>query len=104
MKSVAIMCDKGYQHLPWGLTKDGSGLFATAQERNYPELFCTRVAKQAAKDLGVVKIKAEKVDCSHNTAAGRQPRKEFNDLIPEYKQRIEFKGATPLEVSNVNSR
>eukprot|EP00973_Karenia_brevis_P082864 11489663-Karenia_brevis.AAC.1 len=43
LSSLAIMCDKSHTHKPWGLMTDKSG-FATAEERQYPALFCARLA------------------------------------------------------------
>eukprot|EP00973_Karenia_brevis_P064985 9024261-Karenia_brevis.AAC.1 len=43
LTSLALMCDKSHSHKPWGLIGDGMG-FATAEERQYPLLFCARLA------------------------------------------------------------
>ena len=48
LSPLAVQCDGSHEHLPWGMTRDGSGTFATAGERNYPDLLCRRVARRAA--------------------------------------------------------
>ena len=101
---LSLMCDRGHTHLLWGLAKDGSGLFATAQERNYPKIFCKRIAQKIAKDLGVVKKpKHVSGDPGTKVSAGVQPRKNFIDLIPEFSSTTEFDSATADEIAKAKN-
>ena len=40
---MALACDGKHEHLPWGILRGSQAHFATACERNYPELFCRRL-------------------------------------------------------------
>ena len=104
LSCMAIMCDGSHSHLPWGLAKDETGLFATAQERNYPELFCKRIAARAARDLAVVRVKAPRGDPQSKSSAGVQPRRGFGDLIAEFKHVTRFEGALASEVRKAKSK
>ena len=57
LESMCLMCDGSHKHKPWGLLRQGGQVFATAGERNYPELLCKRVAKQAGIAVGVTGTK-----------------------------------------------
>ena len=47
LKSLEARCDGGHSHLPWGAQMAGSNFlgFATAEEAEYPQVFCEKVAK-----------------------------------------------------------
>ena len=87
LSTMAIECDGSHVHLPWGLTKEG--VFATAEERNYPVPFCKAIAKVCAETFKVEAAqKNQKVDDKGDkVAAGVQPRRVFDDLVPEFKVR-----------------
>ena len=106
LDELSIMCDKSHTHKPWGYTKTPGTLWATAEERNYPRTFCKRIAKIFAKAL----IKPKKARLHSEIAtdraeeqvrAGKQPRRNFNDLIPEFSNVVNFKGATQKQMDDV---
>ena len=82
---LAVMCDMSHSHKPWGSLGDGSG-WATGPERNYPKLFCRRIAKIAAEHCKVVPRTKESKEVNRvKIAAGIQPRQIRSDLIAEFK-------------------
>ena len=100
------MCDGNHTHKPWGLTKTPGTLWATAEERNYPRTFCKRVAKIYAKALIAPKKAQSQSEATTERAeeqvrAGKQPRRNFNDLIPEFSVVLNFKGATQKQMDEV---
>eukprot|EP00973_Karenia_brevis_P033630 4637100-Karenia_brevis.AAC.1 len=71
------MCDKSHDHKPWGLMGSSVG-FATAEERQYPDLFCARMAS-------LVKSQFAPSAPVGNLSALRQPRRNHQCLIPCWK-------------------
>ena len=89
------------EHLPWGLTHDNGVAFATALERNYPQLLRKGVAKSAAiaahaKPLPKHGSTTDKVE--HMEA---QPRRSHNALISEYKEITTFADVSPDSVTAI---
>eukprot|EP00973_Karenia_brevis_P075744 10525023-Karenia_brevis.AAC.1 len=80
------MCDKSHQHKRWGFSKKEGG-FATAEERQYPELFCARLAKLVKQQL------APEVPAQVK-AAMRQPRRSPEALVAEWcwLRELDFQG------------
>ena len=85
-------------HAPWGVLRTANGGFATAEERNYPKLFCRRIARQAARNLGVEKALVERRSVVHRIGAGLQPRRDHKDLVPEFKEVKEFEEAADSQI------
>eukprot|EP00973_Karenia_brevis_P058020 8077296-Karenia_brevis.AAC.1 len=50
MSSLALSCDGNHQHLPWGFIRGGGDqrVFATAEEKRYPFVLCSRMARLVA--------------------------------------------------------
>ena len=92
--SLALRCDGGHAHKPWGLTFEKGCIFATALERNYPHLLCRRIAAIVAKTFSVAKpeerMQTEKV------SAALQPKKRHKPLVPEYS-RVEWSNLLPTD-------
>ena len=105
LEELAVMCDHSHTHKPWGLTKTPGTLWATAEERNYPRTFCKRVAKIFQRALkpnkGKKAVKQPKTTLPEKTWAGSQPRRNFNDLVPEFKEVLAFTGATEEQMKMV---
>ena len=80
LSELEIMCDNKCVHKPWGLLRDGSA-FATAEERRYPALLCSRLAKIFAKVAGV-KRKRSNLEPSEAIASNKQPRRGQPELVP----------------------
>jgi hypothetical protein len=109
LSSMGLTCDGSHEHAPWGTTRDDSGTFATAEERNYPAEFCKKVAAQAALDLKITKPKVKiarqgRDDDKGKEWAGIQPRRDKRDLVPEYKEIRTFRGATAKHISNLEKK
>ena len=94
LSPMAVMCDRSHEHKPWGFLRV-TRLFATAEERNYPKLFCKRIAKAAALAANIPKKRKVLEDQEQKLGAAKQPRKKFRDLILEFKVTEEV---TPLNV------
>ena len=92
LMGMSKICDGHHEHAPWGALKQGG--FATAEERNYPKVFCNRIARKAAKDLGIQKEKKVLSGVEERIGAGVQPRRAHNDLVPEYAEVLSFANAT----------
>ena len=101
LMNLSLLCDGKHTHAQWGALKKPGGGFATAEERNYPKLFCNRIARKAARDLGIQKKKKEVSGVESRIGAGIQPRRAHNDLVPEFAQVKTFTGATDEEVAKV---
>ena len=101
---LSKVCDGNHTHAPWGLLRTANGGFATAEERNYPRLFCKRIAAQAAKDLGVTKALPSEKPVQHRIEAELQPRRNHNDIVPEFKDIKMFGGATEKELEFFKSK
>ena len=102
LADLGIRCDGSHAHLPWGRTKEPGTHFATADERNYPDLLCRRIAKRVAKMVGA--DPAPKggacVDKEHNHM---QPRKGLNELVPEFKEIVAVKGCSQVEMERITA-
>ena len=83
LADMGVKCDGSHAHLPWGRTKEPGTHFATADERNYPDLLCRRIAKRVAKMVGADPPPkgGACLDKEHNHM---QPRKGMNELVPEF--------------------
>lgn len=98
LSPLAKMCDGSHQHSPWGHTQEKGTHFATAAERNYPDLLCRRMALQAAKAhrvKGPNKNEASD-DKIHHTE--QQPRRTHNEVVSEYKTVETFRGVAQDEI------
>ena len=82
LSSMELSCDNSHPHKPWGLVKESGCVFATAEERNYPDLLCKRLAANMAKHFGVSPPKQK--DQVAKVAANEQPRRRHPPLVPEY--------------------
>ena len=98
---MSKVCDGKHTHAPWGILRTAGGGFATAEERNYPKLFCRRIARKAASDLGIIKADKEKKPVEHRIGAGIQPRRNHNDLVPEFKEIKAFKEASDSQIKDL---
>lgn len=129
LSSLEQMCDKSHTHKKWGMVKEGNSIWATDQERNYPVPFCKKVAKLAAKahvtprpkrtprPLWVKSSapaepkriaphepapkKRPKVAPAVKKWSGQQSRRSTNDLVPEFKEVIEFRDASQEQVDAI---
>jgi len=103
LMKMAVMCDKNHAHKPWGSLPGGGG-FATAAERNYPLVFCQRIARIAAATFAVNSTR-NAPDEQTKTAAGKQPRRSHSDLIKEFTEVLLFHDAAAWQVERLkNSR
>ena len=83
LQVLVAVCDGNHKHLPWGVTQNGTKVrFNTAEEAEYPQLLCSRIAeaaKAAALKMGAQSvISAPKSNVKpvpfKMAAAGKQPR------------------------------
>ena len=83
---LAVKCDGGHVHLPWGLvrSKSGSLSFATVEERRYPHLLCERVATLVTAMVSPSLIQIPEL--LSNKRALVQQRRGQNIVVPEYKR------------------
>ena len=82
---LELKCDGNHEHLPWGVSAEGSAPFVTAGERNYPQTLCRRIAKRAALACGA-KARQKYVENPDKIAnLEDQPRRSQNELIAEFK-------------------
>ena len=79
LSKMEVMCDGKCVHKPWGLLRDGSA-FATAEERRYPALLCSRLSRIFARVAGV-KRKKGGTDPSDAIASNKQPRRGQPELV-----------------------
>ena len=87
LSPLAATCDHSPdEHLPWGLTRENGLAFATAAERNYPQLFCRRVAKRAALAANVKPPPKHAATADKVEHMEAQPRRTHTALISEYKE------------------
>ena len=91
--ALRVLCDGTHAHAPWGLIKQGPAtVFATAEERRYPELFCARLAALAAeRHLQPSQVGDAK------SAIQRQARRGQNLAVSEYKAVAEVSTDLPLQ-------
>lgn len=113
LKSLEARCDGGHTHLPWGAQMAGSNFlgFATAEEAEYPQVFCEKVAKALAEQVkSAPPIQARSMQMSAAQAAAKEPKKGneskakrarllpalglqpkgrvLGPLVPEFRQKI----------------
>ena len=79
LSDLELMCDGSHDHKPWGLLRDGS-TFATAEERRYLQLLCSRLASKFAKVANSTRKRSYK-DCGEAIAANKQPRRGDPELF-----------------------
>ena len=98
LSEMELLCDGKHEHLPWGLTKNG--VFATAEERNYPVQFCNTIARLAARSLGLTKLvtPAASENQPEKVYAQKQPRRGENDLVPEFGNVVVVSGEKASEL------
>lgn len=70
---LELMCDNSHTHKPWGMLRKGD-VFATAEERRYPPLLCSRLATAFAKVAKRSRKRFLPVSKAY-VAANRQPRR-----------------------------
>eukprot|EP00973_Karenia_brevis_P080766 11205237-Karenia_brevis.AAC.1 len=83
LSSLAVMCDHSHYHKPWGLDDSHEG-FASTEERQYPDLFCARLAALVKAQL------APPANPEHKVSALKQPRRRTECLIPEWRSRCTY--------------
>ena len=83
------------EHLPWGLTHENGLPFATALERNYPQLLCKRVAKRAAIAANAKPLPKHAATIDEIEHMEAQPRRSHNAQISEYKEIKTFADVSP---------
>lgn len=85
LSSMELACDNSHSHKPWGLTRENlsESPFATAEERRYPALFCSRIAACAALACGT------SLPPASGSAQGsqRQARRGFQ-IIDDFKDEV----------------
>lgn len=74
------------EHMPWGLIQENGLAFATALERNYPQLLCKRVAKRAAIAAHAKALPKHGANTDKIEHMEAQPRRSHNALMSEYKE------------------
>ena len=85
MEPLGLLCDGKHQHLPWHRCKEVGEVYATAQERCYPALFCQRLAEQVRVALRLPKKQKPLAASSLKFNGEQQPRRGIQELIPEFK-------------------
>ena len=100
LRPLALACDEKHTHKPWGFDQNKGG-FATAKERNYPKLFCSRIAALAAKSHITKPKKKIALDKPEAISAGKQPRRSHSDLITEFKEVIQFSAAASAQLASL---
>ena len=101
LQTVSILCDKNHKHKPWGIKRAPGACFATAEERNYPVLFCKKIARLAATYLLPLRKKPSSLEQEVKKWAGKQPRRAFNDLISEFRIIKKFGEADTAQLEKV---
>ena len=71
------------------------------EKRNYPRLFCKRIAKAAALSANIPKKRKLEEEQDQKVGAAKQPRKKFRDLIPEFKVTEQIE---PLNISSEDGK
>ena len=82
LSSMELTCDDSHTHKPWGLVHEAGCVFATAEERNYPDLLCKRLASKLAKTFGVAP--PQPLDQNAKVSANIQPKRRHPPLVMEY--------------------
>ena len=100
LRPLAIACDEKHTHKPWGFDQNKGGC-AIAKERNYPKLFCSRIAALAAKAHLAKPRRKVALDKPEAISAGKQPRRSHSDLIPEFKEIVKFSDATSAQLASL---
>ena len=90
LSALARQCDNSHPHRPWGILPSGD--FSTADEAEYPEVFCTRYASAASLALGSSHAMPSPSGLSNEsarTATHKQPRtSKAVVLIDEYHYQV----------------
>ena len=80
---LARDCDGCHTHAPWAVNRVGGGVsFFTAEERNYPELLCSRISALVARQFAVQPL--PKPSQEHKAAGGLQPRRGHKPVVNEF--------------------
>ena len=103
LSSLAKKCDKTHTHLPWGLITGEDSIFATSEERKYPYLFCSRLARAVAKSRCVTTDKTVEDSNAHRIFAGKQPRRGMQELIPEFSEERNLENLSLEQTANAKS-
>ena len=100
LSGMAVMCDKSHSHKPWGLTKEANSIWATAPERNYPEMFCKKIATRVVNAL-LPKVFRQREAPEIKKWSGTQSRLAQKDLVAEFAAVLDFQNATPAELARL---
>lgn len=79
-------CDGNHDHLPWGLSKEPGEIFASALERNYPQLLARRVARSAAKRCKAKQVEKHLTSKDKEENLEMQPRRTASEVVAEFKE------------------
>ena len=95
-------CDGNHKHKPWGLVKDAGTTFATAAERVYPELLCSRLVTAVTNSLPNCKLaaRAPVLQTHDRVHLNAQPRRHMLEIVPEFEAVKSF-SCTPSEAEAV---
>ena len=88
--SLALSCDDSHPHKAWGLVHEEGCVFATAEERNYPDVLCKRVAANACKEV--------------QGSAYEEFRLRFTDLAKGQKQTETNKRLDELKLADLKGK
>lgn len=86
LSTLSLKCDGSHSHLPWGLTRENGLAFATAAERNYPQLLGRRIAKRAAIAADTKPLPKHPVSADKEENMDAQPRRTHSELVAEYRE------------------
>ena len=50
LECMAVLCDRSHEHRPWRTARATKVYFHHAEEAEYPQLFCSRLARVAADE------------------------------------------------------
>ena len=98
--SLALLCGGLHEHAPWSKTKCPGTHFATADERNYPDRLCARMAKRVAVAYGSSKESAL-LRLHDKVHSAEQPRRGMKALVPEYHSSRSFTKCSSREVRDI---
>ena len=108
---MALTCDGSHVHAPWG-AKDTPNKFNTAEEAEYPQLLCSRMAACTVEAMAMQERERQPGPGHRNAAldpalvalrfsqasAGRQPRRSgLASLVAEFHHTILVNGGEALE-------
>ena len=115
--AMAVRCDGSHEHLPWKVKGKGNAFAGTADEAEYPVLFCERLVSciqqaAAARSLTLLPsapaARAEEDPdapqrARRKSAAGWQPRRHTAPVVPEYRQTLQRRLRDPDQVAAAHS-